>query len=135
MSSSGALRGKSAAWVDNATTPRAAKIRSIRIKQLVYRSVQSLDAGDEGALAPQLETAVVAGAGDGVGGLARHRHLLPLLLHHLAVGGKVAPRIFVAVPLRCIEQHHTPHLLALHQLECRSAPVRRDLSRALLAGE
>src|ERR1035437_7231206 len=55
----------------------------------VYRRGQAFHAGHHGALAAQLEAAIVAGAGDSVVALRSHGHLFPFLGDLRAVGREI----------------------------------------------
>src|ERR1035437_6103669 len=75
MAKSGEGRGSRAACAGGiamASSVKAAIVRKKRIDS-VYRSRQTFHAGDHGAFAAQLETAIVARAGDGVFGTASPR--------------------------------------------------------------
>src|SRR5579883_2127277 len=99
--------------VSRATTGRLCGIA------LVYW--QSFRAGHCRPLASQLETAVVAGAGHGIGGFGRDRQLLPLFRQHLPVRREIPARDLRAIPLDGVQQNDAPLFLVLPQLKCRAA--------------
>src|ERR1035441_7986688 len=135
MAKSGEGRGSRAACADGiamASSVRAAIVRKKRIDS-VYRSRQTFHAGDHGAFAAQLETAIVARAGDGVFGLRDDSHLFPFLRELPAIGGEILAGGVNAVPFRGVEQHQASCFLILQQVEGAAAPVRRELGGALFA--
>src|ERR1035441_4229509 len=112
---------------------RAAISRKKRIAS-VYRRGQAFHAGDHGALAAQLEAAIVAGAGDSVVAFRSHGHLFPFPGELRAVGREILAGGVNAIPLHGIEQHHAAGFLVLLQVERAAAPVRGDVVGARLAG-
>src|ERR1022692_489841 len=91
MAKSGEGRGSTAARagaVAMANRVSAVITRKKRIAS-VYRTGQAFHAGDHGALAAQLEAAIVASAGDSVVASRSHGHLFPFLGELRAVGREI----------------------------------------------
>src|ERR1019366_4056163 len=136
MAKSGEGRGRRAARADGIA--RASRVgTAITLKKRiasVYRRGQAFHAGDQGAFAAELEAAIVASAGDGVGGLRGHGQKFPFLRELQAVGGEILAGGLFPVPLPRVEQPDAAGLLILDEVKGAAAPKGCEFRGARLAG-
>src|SRR6516165_6437640 len=95
--------------------------------------LKTFDACHDRALASQVEAPVVARAIDSILVVRSHFEIFPLFRELLAVRREVLARRVLRVPFDGVDQHDTPGLLALEQLEGAAPPVRSQIRGALLA--
>src|ERR1017187_423516 len=107
MAKSGEGRGRTAARA-GAIAMASRESAAITGKKRINLSLtqgQPFHAGNDGALPAQLEAAIVAGAGNGIGGFRGDGHLFPLFGELLAIGGEILAGGVFGIPLRGGEEH------------------------------